>query len=67
VSLKHSRKYYCALLEALIEVADEGGIILENLKELNLKDVYYTTQALGEIQRKHVCGHGESLWRRKTN
>jgi hypothetical protein len=39
------------LLHSLREVVDEGGEILENLKEVDIKDVYMTTQ-LGRIWNK---------------
>jgi hypothetical protein len=38
-------------LQSLREVADEGGEILENLKKVNIKEVYWTTQ-LGRIWSK---------------
>jgi len=41
------------LLQSLREVVDKGGEILENLKKVNIKDVYRTTQ-LGRIwSKKH--------------
>jgi len=41
------------LLQSLREVVDEGGEILENLKKVNRKDVYWTLQ-LGRIwSKKH--------------
>lgn len=39
------------LLQSLREVVDEGGEILENLKKVNIKNVYMTTQ-LGRIWNK---------------
>lgn len=39
VSETTKKKYQSILLQSLVEAVSEGGEILENLKEMNLKDV----------------------------
>lgn len=41
------------LLRSLREVVDEGGEILENLKKVNIKDVYWTMQLGMMWSKKH--------------
>ena len=41
------------LLQSLREVVDEGGEILENLKKVNIKDAYWTTQLGRTWNKKH--------------
>jgi hypothetical protein len=42
-------RFASTLLQSLTEVADEGEEMLEILKEMNLKVVYWTAHAWDEI------------------
>jgi hypothetical protein len=48
-------KYWHRLLQSLVEVIDEGGEILENLKKISLKYVYWTTQAWEDMEQKTLA------------
>ena len=47
-----NKEYQHRLLQSLVEVADERGEILENLKKINLKIFCWTAQSWKEIKHK---------------
>jgi hypothetical protein len=53
VSWKHGRRIKNVdLFMSYKDVFDEGREVVENLKEINLEDVYWTVQAWEEIGQK---------------
>jgi dGTP triphosphohydrolase len=42
-----NKEYHHRLLHSLVEVVDEGGDMLENLKKINPKEVYWTPSLEG--------------------